>query len=526
MRDRSPLTAIPSAVEKYRREICIPSPPAMLVETVTRAQHYCTTTAELLEDALSGVRRGYQKGFIAWFGSSPEHANPEMFTSFDRVLWVGAFCVMLFECLCAAVLASLTLVVPLVVAGLVGIALTAVFTLTMKAVWHLHIALNEGQPRRALATLYRWLMPLFVAWAVALIVALLLPRLVDEATPTMNVCFNVVMSVLTVLSPALSALLLTAANLYGWARSQTSEYHKLLALRRDVEMLSRQCERAVCASHNPQPTQISKHRDSNEPLRHVGPTVLPLLLVAFLTVGSANAQGRGELWFDDSASPNIQDLATAEDQFFSTLPVAMDAAAIRSWRFFRFSRNAANARPVVTLDINPFASPTCAPSAQPNELTRLFRRPQMAAKRVSEKQCTELRTAARDQYERELTAKVTKAREAFDAAPRARGTCTALLDLMHRLMNEPPRQTPNFIVIISDAVESCVPMRGIRLAQPQSAMRALMVVVPSAAGGRKFTPWQEFELRRQNWGHAAPWLEVIPVSLLTGAAFAPSQEKN
>lgn len=525
MRDRSPLRAIPAEVMNHRQEISIPRPPAMLLETLARAKRYCAATAELLEDAQTGVRRGYQKSYTAWFGSPPEHPNPEMFTSFDRVLWIGAFCVMVFECLCAAVLTSMTLAVPKVAAVLVGVALTAVFTLTMKAVWHLHVAPDEVQPRRALATLYRWLMPLFAAWAVALIVALLLPRLVDQSTPVMNICFNIVMSVLTVLSPALSGLLFTAANLYGWARERTRDHHRLLTLRRDVEALSEECERTTPPG-NAQPVQIVKHRDSTESLRHAGTTALSLLLAGLLIATSANAQKRGEFWLDDSRSPSIQDLNSAEDQFFKTLPAAMDGAGARYWEFFRFSRNAANARPVVTLETSPFVMPTCAPPVQTDELTKLFQRPQMAAKRVGEKRCAELRAAGQDKYARELSDQVTKVREAFDAAPRARGNCTALLDLMNRLVNAPPRQAPNLVVIVSDAIESCASVHGIRLAQPKAQMRALMVIVPSVEGGRQLTPWQEFELRKKSWRETAPWLEVLSIPLLTGAVFTPDQAKN
>ena len=66
----------------------------------------------------------------------------------------------------------------------------------------------------------------------------------------------------------------------------------------------------------------------------------------------------------------------------------------------------------------------------------------MAANRASEKRCADLRAAAQENYARELSSKVIKAREAFDAAPRAQGTCTALLDLMNRLINAPGAQAP------------------------------------------------------------------------------------
>jgi hypothetical protein len=523
MKDHSPLRAIPGAAKKYRREIRIPRPPTLLLETAAQALRYCAVTIEFLQDAQEGVRRAYSKGYIAWNGTSPEHINPEPFTSFDRVLSIGAFCVMLFECLCAAILASMTLALPTLAAVAVGVVLTAVFTLTMKAVWHLHIAPDEVQPRRALSTLYRWIMPLAAVWLAALIVALLLPRIVDESTPAINLVFNINMSLLTVLSPALSGLLFTAANLYGWARGRTREYHKLLTLRRDVEALAEECERAVGASGGPLPVQ--KHRGAAETLPRAASGVLALVFVAMFTAASAHAQTRGEFWLDDSRSPVAQELDSAEDQFFKTLPAVVTQAGASSWEFFRFSRNAATARPVTTLDMNPFVSPACDAPAERDELTKLFRRPQMAANRASAKQCADLRAVARDNYARELSARVARAKEAFDAAPRARGTCTALMDLMNRLINTPSAQAPRFVVVVSDAVESCVPTREIRLPQPPSSMKALMVVVPSIEGSRKFTPWQEFELRRQAWRRTAPWLEVISIPFLNNAVFTPVNEK-
>jgi hypothetical protein len=251
-----------------------------------------------------------------------------------------------------------------------------------------------------------------------------------------------------------------------------------------------------------------------------------LLLAVVLAARSAHAQTRSEFWLDDSRSPIAQELNSAEDQFFKTLPVAVTEAGARSWGFFRFSRNAATARPVVTLDMDSFVAPACAPPAQTDELRRLFKRPQMAANRASEKRCADLLAAAQGNYARELRSKVIKAREAFDAAPRAHGTCTALLDLMNRLISAPAVQAPRFVVIVSDAVESCIATRGIRLPQPKSSMRALMVVVPSIEGSRKLTPWQEFELRRQTWGQTAPWLEMISIPLLNAATFTGRQENK
>ena len=81
-------------------------------------------------------------------------------------------------------------------------------------------------------------------------------------------------------------------------------------------------------------------------------------------------------------------------------------------------------------------------------------------------------------------------------------------------------------MIVSDAVESCVAMRGVRLPQPKSSIRALMVVVPSIEGSRKLTPWQEFELRRQTWSQTAPWLEVIGVPLAKRRGFCGPSEKE
>ena len=82
------------------------------------------------------------------------------------------------------------------------------------------------------------------------------------------------------------------------------------------------------------------------------------------------------------------------------------------------------------------------------------------------------------------------------------------------------------MVIVSDAIESCASVHGIRLAQPKAQMRALMVIVPSVEGGRQLTPWQEFELRKKSWRETAPWLEVLSIPLLTGAVFTPDQAKN
>ena len=216
----------------------------------------------------------------------------------------------------------------------------------------------------------------------------------DDSTPAINICFNSDMSLLTVLSPALSGLLFTAANLYGWARMRTHEYHRLIALRRDVEALAGECERAVSTS-GAAPLLIQKQHDATEPLRQAASTALALLLAVLFAAGSARAQTRGEFWFDDSRSPIAQDLNSAEDQFFNILPAAINEAGTQSWEFFRFSRNAATARPVVTLDISRFVAPACVPPAQTDELTKLFKRPQMAANRASEKRCVDLRSAPR-----------------------------------------------------------------------------------------------------------------------------------
>ena len=175
MKDHSPLRVIPIDVKKtggrsafHGRPLCSSKPPRSRCAIAPRRSRFYKTPRKA---SAGPIRKGISPARLA-AGTSESGT----FTSFDRVLWIGAFCVMLFECLCAVILASMTLAIPTPAAVVVGIALTAVFTLTMKAVWHLHIAADEVQPRRALATLYRWIMPLAAAWAAALIVALLLPR--------------------------------------------------------------------------------------------------------------------------------------------------------------------------------------------------------------------------------------------------------------------------------------------------------------------------------------------------------------
>jgi len=522
MRNTSPLSTIPNVVAKHRREISIPRPPVMLADAVAGARKYYSTAVDLLNAELDRVRRAHEKGHVAWFGTPPGQPDPETFTSFDRVLWMGASCVMILECICAAVLASMTLAVPTALAVLVGIVLTAVFTLTMKAVWHLYVAPDEGQPRRALATLSRWLMPLFVAWAAALVAVLLLPRLVDESTPALNLWFNIVMSLLTVLSPALSGLLFAAATLYGWARSLTRQYYQVLMLRADVEAALEECERVSQRAGAP-PVDISKRRGLESNRQTGTPIAGVLLLIGLLVATRGHAQARGEFWFDDSGSPRHEQLASAEDQFFKVLPAMIGASGVRAWDLFRFSRDAANARPVAAIDVGSFVEPPCAAPARGDELTRLFRRPQIAVERDSAKKCAQIQADIRAAYERDLSTKVAGTRLTFDAAPRARGVCTALLDLLNRVRDEPPSEAPVLVVIVSDGIESCIARGPVVLASPKSSVRAIMVITPSLTAGG-LSPWKEFELRREWWGRAVPWLEVLPTSRLTSVLLTAGKD--
>src|SRR5258708_31925836 len=148
----------------------------------------------------------------------------------------------------------MTFAVPQLAAVAIGVALTVVVTFGTKAVWQLYVSTEEFQPRKGLARLYRWLIPLFAAWMVTLTMALLLPRLADESTVLLNILFNVAMSALSTLSPALGGLLFTAADLYGWSRRPTSDYRDMVIGRPEFGNIPEQCLRAP-RPHSPVPPQ-------------------------------------------------------------------------------------------------------------------------------------------------------------------------------------------------------------------------------------------------------------------------------
>jgi hypothetical protein len=345
--ERSPRRfAAISLASQLREELNLPGLSETMAETRARALGACNAILTELEEEMEAARALFGLYFHAWSGHPAARSVPFVVTNRDRVLFFGAVCFMLFECGCAAVLASMTFAVPQLLAIAIGVALTVVVTFGMKAVWQLYVAAEEFQPRKGLARLYRWLIPLFAVWTVTLTLALLLPRLADESTVLLNILFNVAMSVLSTLSPALGGLLFTAADIYGWSRKPTRDYRDMMIARREFVHVRDQCLRA--APYAPPATdpvipqdQIASAKGGDS--RHlVGAGGLMLLLLALFAT-PAHAQIRGQLWLDDSPSPSTQDLAQAEGQFFAALPVVSDASGASSWQLFRFGRNATSA---------------------------------------------------------------------------------------------------------------------------------------------------------------------------------------
>jgi hypothetical protein len=515
MRNHSPFHSIQVALKQHHREIRLTKPPLLLLEVIERTNLYCHSSGATVSDALNAVCRGYRNDYIAWKGFPPDHSTPEPFTFFDRVLCVGAFSIMLFECLCASVLAAMTLAVSPRVAVLVGIGITVVFTMAMKAVWHLYIAPDEEQPRRALANLYSWLLPVFAVWTAALVAALLLPRLIDESTPALNLCFNIVMSVLTVVSPVLCGILFTAGGLYSWARTHTRHYHRLTTLRGRIIALLAECERLAIRC-GVRPGADANRQYSNRQSSLHG--VIQLILAALLLTAHGHGQTRGEFWFDDSTSPLHAALVSGEDQFFHLLSLPEPLGGIHSWSLFRFSQDAANAFPAAALNVDPFVEPACKSDSHLDELTQIFRRPQTAAKRNLEKDCAQSQRQARIGYDQIVFSKIAAAKSAFDRAPLAKGSCTALIDLLNRLRDQPPAQAPAEAIILTDGIESCMTTVVRRLEKPLNGVCVLMVIVPPTASPRGRTPWRIFELRREWWKKVAPWIRVIPASQFTAVA--------
>jgi hypothetical protein len=236
-----------------------------------------------------------------------------------------------------------------------------------------------------------------------------------------------------------------------------------------------------------------------------------------------NAEPHGQFWFDDSRSPDVQALAAAEDQFFTVLPEAMSGSGLRRWEFFRFSRDAANARPAAILAARPYEPVVCASPNENDEIAKLFKRPQAAAKRARESGCADRQAASRSEYDKSIGDQVRRTRTDFDKAPPARGDCTALFDLMYRLGNERPGSAPSIAVIVSDGIESCVAARNARIPAPTNATRVLMVVVPPLAGAPRMTPWQSLDMQRANWKQIAPWLEVISTPSLNAEVLVNSR---
>ena len=505
---------MPIAIASYRQEIQIPRPPDRAAEVVAQTRRYCESTGELLAEAEEQVEHRYQRDHVGWFGVAPDHKRPRLFTSVDRVLWIGGFCLVAFESLCAAVLAAMTLAASPLVAAAVGVGITAVLTLTMKAVWYLYVSPDEAQPRRAVATLYRWLLPLFALWAVALVTALLLPRLMNEATTVMEVAFNVAMSVLTVVSPALSGILFTAAALFGWARARSREANELRGLRHKIHTLSQECDRASPQTTATSGSIDSEHHGTSKALKRAT-TVAVMAFATLIVATPVLAQSRGALWMDDSSSARHEDVKRARDQFFALLPSAVNDG-VGAWEFFRFTRDALNATPVAAFDVPPFAPPGCDDLLAASELTTLFRRPKNAARRQAEQRCADRRATARAEYDTALAGRIAMVRDTLDAKPKATGPCTGLVDLLSRLVNQPSTRS-SIVVIISDGIESCVPTAGLQLLPPPPTVRVLMAAVPSTTGGR--SPWQEFETRRNTWRRVAPWMEVVPLSQLTRDTF-------
>jgi len=490
-------------IEEFRTELEFLGPPDVVAALLARVRAWARTTLDMIADLKKDVCADYSADYGKWNGAEPQIKMPADASDWGWTLRASAFAAMLLECGFAAILAALTFNLPSLPAALTGILITVVITLVFKGVWRI-LCRDEHRPRKGVRTLSLQLLVVFPAWLLALTGALLLGRTLTEATPVANLVFITLMTVLTVLSPMLAAILFTFSELQGWARKHARQWRALEKLELDVHELEAYCD-AVQGRLAGEP-QNKPQSSVGSAGRSLAPAAVALLLLVCAAPLRASTC-RNQLWVDFSRSPSSAERRSAVESSLALLPRLAESECGQEWDLFGFAGAGFSATAFHIISLPKRQTGAGQVQASKIEMDRVFRNLAKQAAAERQQQCDEIRQREALAYQSAIDSQISQAREelARFKVPDAGRTC--IVDLLLRLSETAPRRA----LVLTDGEETCARRYRGPIPAPERGTAVIMVIVSQERSKTAETPRQYYLRMKDKWLKVAPWINVVPI---------------
>ena len=270
------------------------------------------------------------------------------------------------------------------------------------------VAAHAREPRYALARLERWqrFASLALLGAVALFLA---DRIAGRASDGGTFLRSAAMAILAIAPPVLTGLMLASADVHGWSGPYVRIHRRLGRVIGRMATLRTRCGYAadareyVSGHEGPAENFSSTRRNGRHATTHIAITLFLLTAIAPVAAAGATSDSaeapskRGELWIDESGSPDPTVLKTRIDEFFAMAP-EVARRGVDTWAFYRFYSQTFEASPVHIWELSPFSPPECPPLVY-SEAARWFERIRLEEKNAWEKACHARREGAKREYE-------------------------------------------------------------------------------------------------------------------------------
>jgi hypothetical protein len=497
------LNIVQTRARELRADLDVLGPPQIMAALFAEIHSFADATNITLGGLKDELSASYAADYSKWNGVAPPDKKPAEGARWTVALRAAGAAAVILEACFAAILAALTFNLQIVAAATVGVFMTAAITLIFKAAWRAFTS-DESRPRKSVNLLLKHLLIVFPMWLLCLTGVLFIGRILTEATPFANLLFGSLVTILTVLSPALAAILLTLDGQWGWQRNYVNQWRKIDEIEMGVlelEQYAGAVERRLFGvprqtAHGP--------RDGG---RGVGASAVALFVVLW-GVGLGAAECRNQVWVDYTGSVSSVGRQEALNRSLALLPHFAESECGSTWEFLGFAGAAILEASFYTVNMPQLSSGGCTVQARTSEMSKLFRAPAQAAEVEQRRACDKIRQSEHDAYQAAIDAQINQVRERAEGFKALDPGRTCIIDLLDRLGNT--HETIRRILILTDGAENCTAWPRASIPAPGTRTVTAMIILSQQSLKPTTSPAQYYARVKGYWLKIAPWVRVYP----------------
>lgn len=448
----------------------------------------------------------YADTYERWTSQRPEHSRPQPFHYHSisaRMITVGAWALLVFECLFAAWIMPIVTTLPDWLAVLAGVVIAIMLAFAAKGTAMILVASDAETPVAARDRLVRWVVLCGVVEILLLAVLFFVRSAAGELAVRLAWTFGPASGLISLVTPILSGMLAAVAELFTWSTNLTQAWDEADAVDAELVLLEDAARRALSGDDPPRWGAAPAQRTALLGPGGAGPgAVATGLLLSLLLCDAAEAQGI--VYTDWTVSSVAAERNDALREVVRVTPQVSRQHSIQTWMVVPFTDDAFTVMPRSVVRW-PLAATVRCPAAAQGEAEVLIEALRRRRVQEAEAECARLRRlASANQGEAEARA-LREMQSALFTPPARQGSCSSVIDLLHRLSGT---RRGTVAIAISDGLETCGSPWNRIPAPAAGATTLLVLVTPSDLNGRNRAG--SFQARRTTIQRIAPWLEVVP----------------